>query len=160
MTQKFGERVERAYTQRIEAPPERVFPLLCPVREAEWLDDWAYEMIHSASGVAEEGCVFRTEWSDYPATVWMITRHDEPAGIVEFVRVTTDLLATRLRIKIEATPDGATAVHIRYTHTPISPAGRKFIAAHYPQEEFDKSMAWWEKSMNHFIATGTMLRMD
>ena len=44
----------------IEAPPERVFPLLCPVREHEWIPAWKAEMVHSKSGFAELDCVFRT----------------------------------------------------------------------------------------------------
>ena len=44
----------------LAAAPARVFPLLCPVREAEWLPGWHAEVLHSASGLAELGCVFRT----------------------------------------------------------------------------------------------------
>ena len=32
------ERITRKYRQTINAAPHVVFPLLCPVREAEWLD--------------------------------------------------------------------------------------------------------------------------
>jgi len=41
--------VPRRYAQNIHAPPQAVFPLLCPVREGEWLDGWAEEceVIHS-----------------------------------------------------------------------------------------------------------------
>ncbi len=51
----------RSYVQRIDASPEAVFPLLCPVREGEWLEGWAEtcEVIWSASGLAEPGCVVR-----------------------------------------------------------------------------------------------------
>ena len=71
---------------RIAAPPERVFPLLCPVREAEWLEGWAdeLEIIHCGTGYAEDGCVFRTRVPGRPETVRMITRHDPIAGVVEF----------------------------------------------------------------------------
>lgn len=158
MSGAYGNRVDRTYTQRIEALPERVFELLCPVREAEWLDGWEYEMIHAESGVAEDGCVFRTCSEDFPETVWMVTRHSRDEGVVEFTRVTTGLMATRLRIELEPAPDGATSVHIRYTHTPTSAAGPTFIAANYAPSDFERSMAWWEKSMNHFLATGQTLR--
>ncbi|MBI2836863.1 MAG: SRPBCC family protein [Acidobacteria bacterium] len=158
MMSRYGERCERSYTQRIDASPEVVFPLLCPVREAEWLDGWAYEMIHSESGVAEEGCVFRTEWHDFPESVWMISRHDPSEKVVEFVRITPGIVATRLRIDLKPAPDNGTAAHIRYTHTPISEAGAAFVEKNYSQPVFEHSMAWWEKSMNHFLATGEILR--
>lgn len=47
-------------TMRHPAPLERVFPLLCPVREREWLQGWDATMVCSESGVAEPGCVFTT----------------------------------------------------------------------------------------------------
>ena len=40
-------RIIHTYRQTIDATPEKVFPLLCPVREAEWLDGWQYAMIYS-----------------------------------------------------------------------------------------------------------------
>ena len=33
-------RVTRTYTQQLVAEPSAVFPLLCPVREADWIDGW------------------------------------------------------------------------------------------------------------------------
>ncbi len=45
----------KKHMMKIDACPEVVFPLLSPVREAEWIDGWSCEMIHSESGLAEEG---------------------------------------------------------------------------------------------------------
>jgi hypothetical protein len=53
-------RVTRTYTQRLQAPPERVFPLLCPVREADWLERWDPAFVVTASGFVEPDCVFVT----------------------------------------------------------------------------------------------------
>jgi hypothetical protein len=33
-------RVTRSYKQRLVASVSKVFPLLCPVREADWIDGW------------------------------------------------------------------------------------------------------------------------
>jgi hypothetical protein len=33
-------RAVHTYVQRLVAGPERVFPLLCPVREADWIEGW------------------------------------------------------------------------------------------------------------------------
>jgi hypothetical protein len=48
------------YRQTIQATPDQVFPLLCPVREKEWLENWQYQMLYSESGLAETGAVFAT----------------------------------------------------------------------------------------------------
>jgi hypothetical protein len=37
-----AKRVTRSYRQTINAAPEVVFPLLCPVRESEWLEGGAF----------------------------------------------------------------------------------------------------------------------
>ena len=69
-------RVSHEYTQTNEAPPDKVFPLLCPVREADWVPGWKYNLIYSESGVAEDGCVFSTPNDGGPDTTWMVTRYD------------------------------------------------------------------------------------
>ena len=153
-------RVVRGYTQHIEAGPETVFPLLCPVREAEWLEGWGdqVEMVHSDSGLAEEGCVFRTRVPGRPETVWAVTRHDPAEKVVEFFRVTTGLVATRLRIEVEPRADGSSSVHVTYTFTPLGPAGRAFVEENHSEEEFRQDMGFWQDSMNHWLRSGRMLR--
>ena len=154
-------RIVRTYTQRIEASPDRVFPLLCPVREAEWLDEWAdaAEMIHTASGVAEDGCVFRTRHPGGVETIWMITHHDPAARVVEFTRVTPGLAATRLRIDVDPLDVDTSAVRVAYTVTPLGPEGAKFVADHFRDYRFRDDMRWWEDSMNHWLHHGTCLRV-
>jgi hypothetical protein len=153
-------RVTRTYTQRILAPPAAVFPLLCPVREKEWLEGWAeiVEVVHTESGVAEDGCVFRTRPPGRPETIWQVIRHDAGAGIVEFARVTDGLLATRLRIDVSPAGAGESAVTITYTFTPLNDAGRALVAESHGEESFRADMEWWQASMNHWLRTGEMLR--
>lgn len=153
-------RVTLSYSQRIEAPPARVFPLICPVREAEWLDGWGdgLEMIHSDSGLAEDGCVFRTRTPGRPETVWMITRQDPAERVVEFVRVTTGLVATRLRVRVDAGAGDSSSVHIAYTFTPLSEAGVAFVRETHSEDAFRRDMVWWEDSMNHWLRCGATLR--
>lgn len=153
-------RITRTFVQTIVAPPDRVFPLLCPVRETEWLEGWGdgLEILHSRSGLAEEGCVFRKTTPDGPETVWMITRHDADARAVEFVRVTTGLAATRLRIRVENTEDESSRVHIEYTATPLGDRGRAFLAETFSETAFEQNMRGWETSMNHWLRTGQLLR--
>ena len=153
-------RVVRRYTQHIDSPPESVFPLLCPVREAEWLEGWSdeLEMIHSDTGHAEDGCVFETRVAGRPDTVWMITRHDPIERVVEFFRVTTGLVATRLTITVDGRSDGSSSVQITYAFTPLGSAGRAFVKDTHSEDAFRADMAWWENSMNHWLRSGETLR--
>ena len=68
-------RVTHTYTQRLCRPAASVFPLLCPVREADWIDGWHPLAVYSTSGVAEPDCVFVTDAEPHDA-VWYITRHE------------------------------------------------------------------------------------
>lgn len=153
-------RITLRYAQRIEAPPARVFPLLCPIREGEWLDGWIDElrMIHSESGLAEEGCVFQTQPPGRAETVWMVTRHDPVGRVVEFVRFTAGLVVTRLTIGVDAQADDSSKVNITYAFTPLSAAGRNLVRETYSADAFRRDMAWWESSMNHWLRTGEILR--
>jgi len=46
-------RVSHQYTQRIRASTKEVFPLLCPVREQEWIPRWDPVLVAAESGIAE-----------------------------------------------------------------------------------------------------------
>ena len=48
------------FTRENTGSIDEVFPLLCPVRERDWLDGWEFRMIHSSSGLIEKDCVFAT----------------------------------------------------------------------------------------------------
>jgi hypothetical protein len=55
-----------------------VFPLLCPVREYEWIEPWSCDMVFSESGLAENNAVFRTH---FPAQggeeTWVVCRYEK-----------------------------------------------------------------------------------
>src|SRR6185312_15911284 len=55
-----AKRVSRTYTQQLIGSPASVFPLLCPVREADWIQGWDPLLVVSESGVAEPDCAFVT----------------------------------------------------------------------------------------------------
>lgn len=53
-------RATRTYTRRLVGSPEAVFPLLCPVRERDWIQGLDPVLVVSKSGVAKPDCVFTT----------------------------------------------------------------------------------------------------
>jgi hypothetical protein len=144
------------HTQLNDAPPERVFPLLCPVRESEWVPGWKYRLIYSESGVAEDGCVFTTPNESGPETVWVVTHYD-PANLrIAFAWVEPQLVATQLRLSLAPAPGGKTHAHIRYVYTGLSPEGNAAVERYTP-EWFAQKMQGWETAMNHFLRTGKLL---
>jgi hypothetical protein len=146
-------RISHEYTQTNDAPPEEVFPLLCPVREADWVPGWQYRMIYSESGVAEDGCVFTTPNEAGSETVWMVTHYDPAAFTIAFAWVEPGMIATQLRIVLGPAPGGKTTAHIRYRYTGVSPAGNA-VLDHYTPEWFRTKMQGWERALNHFLRHG------
>jgi hypothetical protein len=152
-----AKKLTRRYTQTIDAPAERVFPLLCPVREEEWLEGWRYRMMASKSGLVEHGAVFSTPGEGEPDTVWIVTAHDPERHVVEFVRFTPQSRVCVLRIAVRPANQGRSAVDIAYTYTGIAPAGNAFIDD-LTEESFLDAVRFWERSMNHWLRTGERLK--
>jgi hypothetical protein len=67
----------------VDAEGTAVFPLLCPVREYDWIDVWSCDVIYSESGIAELGCVFLTDLPGRGTETWVVTRF-EPEFVIEF----------------------------------------------------------------------------
>ena len=149
-------RTTRTYRQTINATPEKVFPLLCPVREAEWLDGWQYAMIYSKSGLIEEGAVFSTPHEGEADAVWIVTKHDPGKREIEFARFTPASRICVLRIAVSAKAENSSYVDIAYTYTATTPAGNAFIES-LKEEVFLEAVVFWEKSMNYFLDTGKKL---
>lgn len=141
------------------ATPDKVFPLLCPVLEKEWIDGWEYEMIYSVSGVAEKGCVFQTPSPGNVKTTWYTTRHEPEQFIVEFVRITPEEMTVRIYIRLTDNNNGTTTADITYEYTPLSETGNDWIEKE-SETVFNANMAYWEKAINHYLQTGTKLLKD
>ena len=159
MSQFAALRRSYGHTQTNDAPPETVFPLLCPVREAEWVPDWKYRMIYSQSGVAEDGCVFVTPNDAGPETLWLVTDYDPAAFRIAFAWLQPGLISAQIRIALTRAPGGKTRAHIRYLYTGLSPAGNAVLERYTP-EWFSHKMRSWEDALNHFLRTGKIAPAD
>lgn len=149
-------RVARSYVQRLTAPPARVFPLLCPVREADWIEGWDPIVVMTESGVAEPGCVFVTRATPGDA-IWIVTRHDPAAGAVEMVKISPGVTGSRLTIELEATSTGCNA-RVTYEHTSLGPEGDAFVRG-FTEAHYEQFMRDWESRLNHYLTTGERLRL-
>jgi hypothetical protein len=147
------------YSQKNDGTPDEVFPLLCPVREKEWIDGWEYEMIYSKSGLVEEGCVFTTPHHGSTVTTWYVTRHDSKLHYVEFIRFTPGETVVRIQIQMEELPGNKTASNISYQYTGLNEHQNAFIE-NKMQDDFHQSMLYWEKAINYYLTTGQKLMKD
>ncbi len=136
---------------------EQIFPLLCPVRESDWIDGWEYEMIHSKSGYAEQDCVFATPHKDDLKTIWQITQYDPYNFNLEFVRLTPKENIVKININLESISDTKTRSHISYQYTGLNKNQNRFIKAELP-ELFLNNMTYWENALNHYLKTRKKLK--
>ena len=111
----------------VPASPEQVFPLLCPLLEYQWIPGWRCELLQSDSGVAEEDCVFRTDFADQGPMVWVVSRYEPPARI-EFTCFVADSHVQRLKITLTAAGD-ATRLDWTNRWLAVGPRGDAWIAA-------------------------------
>jgi hypothetical protein len=145
-------RATHTYRQTLHAPPANVFPLLCPVREAEWADGWSPELVVSSSGVAERDCVFITP--DKPENaIWYITRHEPEKWFVEMLKILPGVTACRLTIQLSE-KDSECFADVTYSHTSIGSAGDEFVAK-FTGDYYEEFMQAWEKALNHFLKTNS-----
>ncbi len=151
-----GIQASKTYKQINNAPPEIVFPLLCPVREKDWIDGWDYKMIYSKLGLIEKGCVFSTPHHGNARTIWYVTEYDKENYSVEFVRITPDEEVVKIDIYLVDNRNGTTTSNITYQYTGLSESKNTWIKNKL-DSEFEESMIWWEKSINYYIESGKKL---
>lgn len=148
-------RVTRTYVQHLVAEPAKVFPLLCPVREADWIEDWDPISVFTQSGIAEQDCVFVTAAQPNNA-VWFITRYEPENDFVEMVKITPEVTACKLSIQLRAVPNGSEA-EVTYSHTSLGPEGDAFVES-FTEDYYLQFMQEWEEQINHYLWHGNMLR--
>jgi hypothetical protein len=145
-----GTRLTREYRQTLCASRERVFPLLCPVRESEWLPGWDARLIYTESGVAEPNAVFATRHGEGAEVIWLIAAH-LPAHRVRMVRWHPELMLVDLELDLSSAQPDTTWLDIRYTYTATSPAGRAQIEA-MTLQQWHAQMKNWEDHLNAWLA--------
>jgi hypothetical protein len=140
---------------QFEGPPERVFPLLCPVREYEWIEGWSCTMVYAKSGVAEATGIFRRPSPDLGDEIWTISRY-EPNRAIEFVRVAWNVMVTKLDFALEPAGETRTLARVTHTLTALGPAGEAVLALKTP-EGYAREGRALELMANHFLRTGQRL---
>ncbi|MCX6155347.1 MAG: hypothetical protein NT007_14430 [Candidatus Kapabacteria bacterium] len=155
--------IKLSYLQKIQASAERVFPLLCPTREYEWIETWNCDLIHSNSGIAEKNCVFRTgffgepskiDLSDEPTSdVWVVT-HYEPNKKIEFVRMNS-IRVSCISFTLVENGDGTTHSLVDQLLIGLTEQGNRSLGA--IAESFPFEFAMGEAMLNHYLITGNIL---
>lgn len=158
MNTPHAKRVERIASFDLKADPERVFPLLCPVREYDWIAEWSCELVYAASGRIEPGCVFTTQPPGLPEKeVWVVAAHDRLRRRVAFIRFLPGHCVTRMDIFLENSGESGTRITCAKVFTSLGPAGDALLERFTP-EDHEAWLRGLGVKLDHYLATGTMLR--
>jgi len=148
-------RVSRSFTQHLCASADQVFPLLCPVREGEWVKDWRPKLVISESGVAEPGCIFVTPGIPEDA-LWLMTVHDPVDHRLEILKIIPGMVIGTINVALAADGESACTADITYAYTALSEHGKRALKE-FTKEHFKGFMKTWESELNHFLRTGEKL---
>jgi hypothetical protein len=155
MSEFKAKRMIQSYEVRIAAPAARVFPLLCPMREYDWIDGWSCDLVYSDSGVAEHNCIFQTDRAGQGRRTWVVSRY-EPNRAIDFVIFQDDLGVIRYDLYLSENGDGTSNLRITQTITGLNAAGNAAIDA-LPKDLVQQHWTFLEKALNHYLLTGVML---
>ena len=150
-----GERFERAGTFRVQAERKDVFPLLCPVREYEWIPDWRCTMMYSDSGVAEKNALFMTRSRFHRKVMWTTITY-EPASEIEYLLVMGTDATVRLSISLQEGDDQGTTIVWRMLFTAVSPLARRVLRADFSEEKFQAMLGKREKELNRYFESADL----
>jgi hypothetical protein len=147
-------RVRRMLHFTFEAPMNAVFPLLCPVREYDWIEEWTCELIHSKSGFAEDNCVFQTARPGAPIDTWVVS-HYEPPKRIEFV-ITNQEFTTRMNLALSERSGGGTCLDWEFIMTGLGDVSA--VQLEQMADVRHSILLMREAELAHYLATGRMLK--
>ena len=143
-----GRKIEFSEIFYIEAPIEKVFPLLCPQREHDYIPGWNANIVWSVSGLAEEGAVFTSH-----GETWIITDY-RPMETVNFVRFNSNIV-TQLKVNISEEGDKTKLIWTQ-SQVGLTETGNIEVESKKP-EDLANTAKVMEATMTYYLMTGNMV---
>jgi len=120
---KLQRRVQ-SFSATWQTTTDKLFALLCPAREADWIPGWNCKIIYSSTGYAEDKYVFTTDSSNpLGSGAWAFTRYDHNK-LVEFVRIDQNIL-THASITLTDNNNGTITGTWKLIDTALTQKGNK-----------------------------------
>jgi hypothetical protein len=150
MSEFVARHVRREHTITVDAPVDRVFPLLTPAGEELWVSGWKPVYLHPTTGEMTLGMVFTTGAGN-DTTYWSVVHYDPVAHVARYARVTP---VSRFGfVDVACTPAAAarTRVTVAYTYTALTEAGNAFIDA-FTETSYRQMIEEWRTLMGVYLA--------
>ncbi len=139
----------------VPAAAERVFPLLCPIREEQWIEGWRARAVYSKSGVAEDGAIFETRLRG--RETWITSRYEPESYRVEYSIFARRHATLRLDLALVPEAGDRSRLDITRTYTGIDAVGRALVQA-LEADGVEAENALLARQLAHYLLTGEMLR--
>lgn len=136
----------------LPAAPDKVFPLLCPTREYEWIENWKCQIVYSDSGYAEVNCIF-VNLTTYET--WLFTRY-EPEHYLFEVAIFAGHLVLKVDLALVESVNQRTIARMRCTATALDRLGNWFIQRS-ARERLTARMKNLFSQLEHYLVAGEML---
>lgn len=156
-------RVHCNHTIEIEAPAEKIFPLLCPVAEYDWIDGWDCRLVYTGSGVNEEGSIFTEEImgpvlaGSAATSTWVTNRYDVENHRIWFVIFITDLAVVRYDVALIEKKSNLTRVEMNFE---ISAMDERIggLGDEEIRTRLMTIVAFLSAALKHYCETGEMMK--
>ena len=145
-----AERAIRSRSFVLALPMSRAFPLFEPEGERAWAQGWDPKYLHPSDGRAEPGMVFTTRHGGED-TVWLVTRHEPQAGIVEYARVTPGSRIATVMVQCSRLDAARTRVTVIYAFTGLSEPGNAYVRA-MDEAHYGEMIDGWAKAIEGMSA--------
>ena len=139
------------FAKDFSAPPQPIFELLCPTREADWINGWTVDLVYTENGYAQPLCVFRTPASNSICQgIWIMTKV-EPNKVVEAVVLHEggDLIEF-FSIELVDLGEGKTRGTWTITFTALSEQGNAALAM-MPEDD-----AFFMEELEYYLVNGEL----
>jgi hypothetical protein len=145
-----GLRAERSHSFVVAVPLAEAFELFTPEGERLWAHGWDPVYIHPADGRTEQDMVFLTSHND-ESTIWTLVRHDPPAAIVEYLRVTPGSRIASVMVQCAVMDEAKTRVTVMYRFTGLSDAGNDYVRS-MDEPQFSAFIDGWGTAISAALA--------
>ena len=121
-----------SHQQTFQTTPDKLYPLLCPTTEYDWIDGWHCELVYSKSLYQEYNLIFKTDFFNFEET-WIMS-HVEPNRVLEFVRVSENI-SIKVDITICDNLNGTCTGNWIIYATALTPQGNEILKQMKPEDE-------------------------
>ena len=148
-----AERAARTHSFTLDRPAREAFRLFEPEGERAWAEGWDPQYVYPREGRAEAGMVFTTS-HNAESTIWVMTRHEPEAGVVQYVRTTPGSRVATVTVQCAPLSEARTRVTVIYVFTALNEAGNAYVRD-MDERHYRDFVDGWERAIRNSPSAGS-----